>query len=214
MWKKMQIAAIVLVAGFIFAVVLENVAVHYGLGPHADDEPVAAPSDGPSNAPDQPGSSEGDSAAPAAPEDAQQMRATFVWDGDTIELQADESGEIVTTLAKIPVRLIGVDAPEIKSQLNDEPSQCFGEDAKQFLRELLPQGTPVLVGRDRDSWDDFDRRLLYVWRADDGRFINFEIVANGYAEAIRVWPNVEHWNEFEDSMSQAQRAGRGMWGAC
>jgi len=213
MWKKIEIAAIVLVAGFIVAVVLENVAVHYGLGPHADDA-VASPSDGPSAPPDQPETLPDDSGAPAVPDDTQPMNVTFVWDGDTIQLQADESGEIVTTLAKIPVRLVGLDAPEIESQLNDEPSQCFGEEATDFLRELLPQDTPVLVARDRDSWDDFDRRLLYVWRADDGRFVNYELIANGYAEAIRVWPNVEYWDQFEDAMGRAQRDGRGMWGAC
>jgi micrococcal nuclease len=211
MWKLLRIAAVVLTAGFLVAVTLENVAHYYGLGPAGGDppDPTASPDAGES-----PSSGQPTTDGPEPPGHAQSMLVRFVWDGDTVELQVEESGEIVTTLAKIPVRLIGIDAPEIESQNRDEPSECYGDETTEFLRELLPVDTPVLVDRDRSTRDDFDRRLLYVWRAADGLFVNYELVAEGYGEAIRVWPNVAYWDELEQAQRQAQRAELGMWGAC
>lgn len=213
MWKLFRIAAVVLTAGFLLAVTLENVAHYYGLGSSGGDGPgpgpTASPDAGESPSPDQPTTD-----GPEPPGHAQPMRVRFVWDGDTIELQAEEPGEIVTTLAKIPVRLIGVDAPEIQSQNRDEPSECYGDETTDLLRDLLPEDTRVLVDRDRSTRDDFNRRLLYVWRKSDGLFVNHELVAEGYGEAIRVWPNVAYWDELEQVQRQAQRADLGMWGAC
>jgi micrococcal nuclease len=217
MWKSIQIAATVLVAGLLLAVVAENVALHYRLGPHslAAADPSAPPTSAPTGDAS-PGASPAPPAmsAPKPPSHAQPMRVTYVWDGDTIELQADESGDIVTSLAKVPVRLIGVDTPEIESQRRDEPSECYGDEATDFVRDLLPVDTLVLVDRDRSGWDDFDRRLLYVWRADDGHFVNYELVAQGYGEAIRVWPNVAYWDQLQAAERMAKRDRLGMWGAC
>jgi micrococcal nuclease len=223
MWKQFQVVAVVLMAGFLLAIVLENVAHYYGLGPHGDttSDVMGGPDSAPPSAPpSDPRSGPSPSAGrpvgngPEPPSHAQSMRVTFVWDGDTIQLQADEAGEIVTSLAKVPVRLIGVDTPEVESQLRDEPSECYGEEATDFLRDLIPNGTQVVVDRDRTGWDDFDRRLLYVWRAEDGLFINYELVAQGYGEAIRVWPNVAYWDEFDAAQKRAKHQGQGMWGAC
>jgi micrococcal nuclease len=139
---------------------------------------------------------------------AEAMRVRYVFDGDTVELQAEQPGEIVTTLAEIPVRLTGVDTPEVNPE-----TECYGAESTAFLRALLPEDTRVLVDRDRDGWDDFERRLLYLW-LEDGRFVNYEIVAQGYGEAIRVWPNVEYHSTMLAVQAAAEQAELGLWGAC
>jgi endonuclease YncB( thermonuclease family) len=145
---------------------------------------------------------------PGPPPQAEAMRVRYVFDGDTVELQAERRGQIVTTLAKTPVRLIGVDTPEMRP----EP-ECYGRESTAYLRTLLPEGTRVLVDRDHDGWDDFDRRLLFLW-LEDGRFVNYEIVAHGYAEAIRIWPNDEHYPALRSAQEAAQAADAGLWRAC
>lgn len=137
------------------------------------------------------------------------MLVRWVYDGDTVQLQAEAPGEFVTITGKIDVRLIGVDTPE----LHPAP-ECYAEAATTFLRALLPQDIRVLVAPDRQSWDDYKRRLFYLWRADDQRFVNYEIVAAGNGEAIRVWPNVAHIDLFRAAEQTAQSGGQGLWGAC
>jgi histidyl-tRNA synthetase len=76
----------------------------------------------------------------------------------------------------------------------------FARFAAQHLQEI---GTP------------FKRyHVGTVWRAEDGLFINYELVAQGYGEAIRVWPNVAYWDEFDAAQKRAKHQGQGMWGAC
>lgn len=149
------------------------------------------------------------SGPPKAPDDAQEVRVTWVYDGDTIQVQADGPGKHVNIGAKIDVRLIGVDAPELKP----EP-ECYGQVSTDFLKNLLPVGTPILIAPDRDSWDDYERRLFYVWRKKDGLFVEYEIVSTGHAPTIRVWPNVSYYGLLERASSDAIKAERGLWGVC
>jgi endonuclease YncB( thermonuclease family) len=207
---------VALLSGVLLALTLENLAAEYGLGPHGESSPAPTGTAAPTGEPGPPNTAPPAAQHPGVPEPpahAQPMVVRFVWDGDTVELQADEPGEIVTTTARIPVRLLGVDTPEIESQLRDEPSECHGDEAHEFVRSLIPDGTPVLVDRDRSFWDDFERRLLYVWTAD-GLFVNYEIVAQGYGEAIRVWPNVAYWDVLREAEADARQAGVGRWSAC
>lgn len=66
---------------------------------------------------------------------------------------------------------------------------------------------------DRDTWDDFDRRLFNLWTVD-GAFVSLELVIAGDAEAIRVWPNVAHYDLLVDAQARAEASGSGRWGAC
>ena len=83
------------------------------------------------------------------------------------------------------------------------PVECFGAEASHHLAELLPPGTAVRLERDVEARDRYDRLLAYVYRADDGLFVNLAQVAGGFAEPLAYPPNIAHRADFE----RAERRG-------
>lgn len=84
-----------------------------------------------------------------------------VFDGDSFAIEGDE------------VRLVGINAPE-----HDE---CFGDEARERLSELLSVGevrVEALADRDR-----FGRLLAFV--TSDGRDVNETMLENGMAIAVQ-----------------------------
>ncbi|WP_203581732.1 thermonuclease family protein [Microbacterium hibisci] len=150
----------------------------------------------------------GSAGVPARPAGAFALTVRYVFDGDTIEAQVVQPNDIVTTTAPIRIRLIGVDTPE-----GTPTPECWAYEARTHLTKLLPEGSTFWAAPDVDSWDDYDRRLFNVW-TDDGRFVNHELVAAGDAEAIRISPNVAHFELLAATQADAQAAGAGRWGAC
>ncbi len=148
----------------------------------------------------QPGSSPEPAAAPAG------AAATVVevTDGDTVVVKVAHRTE--------RVRLIGIDTPEATGGFL--PVECYGDEASAFTRSLLPVGTEVRLTRDAEARDRYNRLLAYIHRADDGLFVNLEIVANGYAEALIIEPNTTHAGAFYAVAADARGQGLGLWGAC
>lgn len=147
-------------------------------------------------------------AAPTAgerPADATLSHVAFVYDGDTLYLQPDGTS---SRMDEITVRLIGIDTPELRPVV-----ECFGIEARDHLRELLPKGSAVWISGDRGPLDRYDRSLLYLW-TEDGDFVNLDLVENGYATAVRIPPNEAHWPQLQAAESAARDAGRGLWGSC
>jgi len=143
----------------------------------------------------------GSSAAPVPPGSATVVHPV---DGDTVVVLIGGAEE--------SVRLIGIDTPESVAQ--DRPVECFGPEAKARTAELLPKGTSVLLERDVEARDKYDRLLAYVIRADDGLLVNLTLVEEGYAESFPYAPNLAHQGDF-DRAEQAARSGRlGLWSAC
>lgn len=127
-----------------------------------------------------------------------------VVDGDTVDI------DVLGTRER--VRLIGIDTPETKKE--DTPVECFGPEATAFTESLLPPGTRVRLERDVEPRDVFGRLLAYVYRADDGVFVNLAIIANGYARLLTIPPNVAHTDDFVAANRAAREAGSGLWSAC
>jgi micrococcal nuclease len=127
-----------------------------------------------------------------------------VIDGDTVELSIGA----VTERA----RLLGIDAPESVSP--KVPDQCFGAEASQALHDLLPPGAGVRIERDTESRDRYGRLLLYLYRADDGLFVNQWMLESGLADAMAFEPNTTFAVPFEAARSQAEATGTGLWGQC
>lgn len=140
------------------------------------------------------------SGLPAAP-NATMVR---VVDGDTIDVSIRGSTE--------RVRLIGIDTPETKKP--NTPVQCYGPEASDFTKHALPEGTAVLIVRDREARDDYGRLLGYVYRGSDGTFINLALAAAGLARPLTIAPNDAHAAEFVAAATAAEAADLGLWGAC
>ena len=110
------------------------------------------------------------------------------------------------------IRLIGIDTPE--SSTSTRPEECGGEEASQFLRSTLPQGTPILLTRDQELIDPYDRLLAYVFRKSDGLFVNLAIAKYGMASELSFPPNTRHATHIRKAVTTARTSGAGVWGLC
>ena len=124
-----------------------------------------------------------------------------VVDGDTIKLTDSRT-----------VRLVEIDTPETKQP--SESIECYGREASQRTAELLPPGEPVRLTYEQDREDRYGRTLAHVHRVRDGLWINAELVRGGYAQVMIYEPNNLYEPELRALQVEAQRAARGMWGAC
>jgi micrococcal nuclease len=126
-----------------------------------------------------------------------------VVDGDTIRVDLD--GEEQT------VRYIGVDTPE--SVKPGTAVQCFAKKASERNAQLV-RGTDVKLRFDVERRDRYGRLLAYVYRADDGTFVNAALVRGGFARSLTVPPNVAFAQRFAQLQREARQADRGLWRAC
>ena len=129
-------------------------------------------------------------------------RVVRVVDGDTIRVLLD-GGRTER------VRYIGIDTPE--SVKPGTPVQCFAKRASHFNASLV-SGRQVMLKTDAEERDRYGRLLAYVYA--DGRFVNRELVARGYARTLTIPPNVAHADEFARLARRAREAGVGLWRAC
>jgi micrococcal nuclease len=143
---------------------------------------------------------------PGVPKQAQEATVVRVVDGDTVRLRGRGAGPLPADTTRVRVLLI--DTPEVHEQ-----RECFGEEAFDRARELLPEGSRVRVEADRDPEDRFGRALLHVWNAD-GVNVGEALVREGYAEVLQIDPNRRYLDAFEQAEEQARDAGRGLWGGC
>lgn len=120
-----------------------------------------------------------------------------VIDGDTIAL-ADGTR----------VRLVQIDTPE-------KADECYGDEASELTRRLLPPGTDVRIEQDPalDQEDRFGRKLAYVWKDDED--VNLTLVEEG---AAGVWfydgRRGRHSGELLRAAERARADQKGLWGAC
>jgi micrococcal nuclease len=135
--------------------------------------------------------------------DDDEGRVTRVVDGDTIKVRMGGDEETV--------RYIGVDTPETKKP--NTPVQCFGKKASAY-NERLVDGRLVRLRFDVERRDRYGRLLAYVYRREDGLFVNDALVRNGYAMTLTIPPNVAHEADFRVSQRRARDAGKGLWSEC
>jgi micrococcal nuclease len=130
-------------------------------------------------------------------------QVTRIVDGDTIHVDLGGTDETV--------RYIGIDTPE--SVKPGTPVECFAKKASARNRALL-QGTDVKLVFDVERRDRYGRLLAYVYRADDGTFVNAALVRDGYARTLTVPPNVRYADRFAKLQTEAREHDRGLWKAC
>jgi len=145
------------------------------------------------------------SGIPARPADAALMTVDFVHDGDTLFLVPVEGG---SESNRVKVRLIGLDTPEI-----GDHAECYGAEATEQLRALLPEGAQVGVTADIEALDQYGRSLFYLW-TEDGSFVNYELVASGAAVSLFYAPNYAYADVIRTAEDAARSSGVGLWSAC
>jgi len=150
---------------------------------------------------------------PPPPERVVRATVIRVVDGDTIRVRLPEGVR--------PVRLIGVDAPEVRdspkldrearrSHRSKGAIQAMGRLAAGFAaRHLL--GRTVSLEFDIERRDRYGRLLAYVW-LPDGVLFNGEVVREGYAQVLTIPPNVRYASLLRQLQREARAARRGLWG--
>jgi micrococcal nuclease len=133
----------------------------------------------------------------AMPPRPQGLPATFVTrvvDGDTVRVALRDGGSV-------PVRLLGIDAPE--------RADVLGRLSTEFTRRHLDR-RDVGLEFDVRQRDRFDRLLAYVWTGDT--LFNVQIVREGYAQVLTIPPNVRYAEVLLACQQEARRHNRGLWG--
>lgn len=122
-------------------------------------------------------------------------RVVRVTDGDTVSVLINRRRE--------RIRLIGIDAPE----MGQIP---WGERAKRHLENILFPSGGVFIEYDIERRDKYGRLLAYI-RTTDGRFVNADMLRDGYAVLFTFPPNVKHVKEFASAQRKARVKKLGIW---
>jgi endonuclease YncB( thermonuclease family) len=121
-----------------------------------------------------------------------------VVDGDTIKVMLDD-GLIYS------VRYIGMDTPENTTEVEYYGAQAFARNSEMVYKQT------VTLYRDVSEVDKYGRLLRYVFTGDD--FVNYELVAEGYAEAKEYPPDTSCATYFSSAQQAASAASLGIWAA-
>ncbi|MBN2252310.1 MAG: thermonuclease family protein [Kosmotogaceae bacterium] len=121
---------------------------------------------------------------------------TSVIDGDSLTVRALDG----------TVRLIGIDAPEIRS--GSKPEGQFAEESRGFLEQMiLASGKVTLELHGKDS---YGRHLAYVFDSN-GTFVNGEIVRRGLARPLTYEETSHYSSEIRDAYREAFSNRRGIF---
>lgn len=119
-----------------------------------------------------------------------------VYDGDTILLEGGK-----------PIRLLGVNTPEIQSRVRSE--EPGGVAAKEWLQALLRDGK-VYLEFDEEKKDKYKRQLAYVF-LPNGKQINAALLENGLGMLNIVPPNLRYSEKLAQAQQHAEKKQLGVW---
>jgi endonuclease YncB( thermonuclease family) len=119
-----------------------------------------------------------------------------VLDGDTIRVRLD-GGEGIYS-----VRYVGVEAPPT--------GQYYAAISAGRNAELVYLKQATLV---RDLTDSDPQGTLLRYVIAEGKFVNYELIAGGYAQAISAAPDTACRDSFESAQREAQFSKLGLWSA-
>ncbi|MFZ3121948.1 MAG: thermonuclease family protein [Thermodesulfovibrionales bacterium] len=126
------------------------------------------------------------------------VRVIKAHDGDTVS--------VILNGRKEKVRLIGIDAPEIKQR-------PWGTRARKHLEKMLTASNrTVILEFDVERRDKYGRLLCYVYSTDKN-MINLQMLKHGYAVLLTIPPNVRHVDEFRKAQHNAREQKLGIWGS-
>jgi micrococcal nuclease len=123
-----------------------------------------------------------------------------VIDGDTVALRIDGT--------ETRVRLLNIDTPETKDP--NEPVECLGPEASEYLTTLLPVGAKVTLQYDEQRFDRYGRTLAAVYTSDD-KFVSAEIARQGFGMAVAFGRNDKNYKTVLAAQKTAQTKFRGLY---
>lgn len=132
-------------------------------------------------------------------------RVRFVTDGDTVSVNG------ISEPLSEPVRLIGVDTPEVAH--SGMSGECFGTEAAEFTGQL--EDHIVWLTFDTECTDDFGRLLAYLWVGEGPQDLwERQLLRRGFGTVLSIAPNTSQVTTFRADQSAAQTASVGLWSFC
>jgi micrococcal nuclease len=126
-----------------------------------------------------------------------------VVDGDTLHLGVADSEDDATK-----VRLVGVDAPEMG--WGGRERMYYAEEATAFARRLaMGQRVTVYLDQQAGSRDRYGRLLAYI-QLPDGRFLNEELLSQGFAYADLRFKH-GYYQKYQQLEASARALKEGLW---
>jgi len=124
-----------------------------------------------------------------------------VYDGDTITVKFEFGNQA-------RVRLIGMDAPEMASNVHG-PASKYGPASRDHLAALIA-GKTVNLEYDVEKYDKYNRLLAYVF-IPGGAMVNGQMLKDGYALLYTIPPNVKYVDDFKAAQKEARTDNKGLW---
>ena len=126
-----------------------------------------------------------------------------VVDGDTLHLGVADSEDDATK-----VRLVGVDAPEMG--WGGRERMYYAEEATAFAGRLaMGQRVTVYLDQQAGSRDRYGRLLAYI-QLPDGRFLNEELLSEGFAYADLRFKH-GYYQKYQQLEASARALKEGLW---
>lgn len=127
---------------------------------------------------------------------ARRVRIRRVIDGDSLEVKY--AGLFSFLRSPFPVRLYGIDAPEL--------AQPYGQDSRKQLEKLVRRGG---IRMDVRATDRYGRTVGLLYRRRRNRSVNAEMVRSGMAWWYRRYGGRDLG--FPEAEAEAKRRRRGVW---
>ena len=126
-----------------------------------------------------------------------------VIDGDTFDIDVPDGRHQSTR-----IRLLGIDTPETG---NEQTSvMYFGPEATEFTKKLsLGKAITLYLNSPNPTRGKFGRLLAYV-KLPDGRFLNEDLLSEGYAYADSRFSH-SFYNKYRQLQSRARSSKKGLW---
>jgi micrococcal nuclease len=136
--------------------------------------------------------------------DRREARVANVVDGDTVDVQL--IGDTTGTIHR--VRLLGVDAPEMKDPRTGEPAH-FAKEATAYVRARATRGPIILRLEANQTRDRYGRLLAVVWLSES-ESLNEALVRDGMAYVYRT-KGTSVLRSLEPLEADAARRRTGLW---
>ena len=134
---------------------------------------------------------------------ARQFTVTKVVDGDTLDIDIPDGNYNHTR-----IRLLGIDTPETKDPRTGP--MYFGKEASDFAtQKALGKQVTIFLDKEKSPRDRYHRLLAYV-QLPDGKFLNEELLSEGYAYAYLPFKH-SLFNKYKQLESVARSQKKGLW---
>lgn len=123
---------------------------------------------------------------------------------------------------EIEIRLLGIDAPEIKDcrKLRQDERELhmpghllieLGYQSKDYLRQLLPTDSAITFVTEVDNEKDlFGRTLAYVYTNNEETCVNEILIKNGYAKPYNKYYSM-HLDKYQQLNFVAKLESKGLY---